>query len=366
MLKMSYNKRTDQIMKIGILNLPIDNNFGGNLQRYALIKVLQELGHNPEHIQIRFAPNILPFPIRYLAYCKRLVKKLLFDHNEFILKEKLAYIRYLRSLDIIAPFYNKYIPHTEPCYCVEDIRKLHLYDIYIIGSDQVWRKTIAYKYLGVMMGETIPNHIKRIAYAVSFGTDENELTDSEISYYSDFYHKFSAVSIREETGLKLLKQYDWTEPEAIHLLDPTFLLNREDYKAIEDKDNNIDENILFCYILDVTKEKEAIIDAYSANTGLEPYVVSLNNSITIERWLTLFDKAEFVITDSFHGLVFSIIYNKPYRLIRNQFRGNARFDSVLNTFGLTDDGHDVDWKKVNKKIELYKKKSMEFLAKYID
>lgn len=353
-------------MRIGLLNLPLDNNFGGNLQRFALIKIIQSLGHEPVHVQILFSPHRLPFFKKPLVYMKRFLEKIIIDHNRPIFREKIVYERYKKKLELLYPFYNRYIPHTEPCYCIDDVRQMLNYDLYIIGSDQVWRKMIADKYLGVMMGEILPYDVKRIAYAISFGTDENELSDKEIAYYGKLYKNFSAVSVREISGLELLNKYGWTEPVAIHLLDPTFLLDKREYKKIAEYGNiQSKEASLFCYILDESKETIDLIEHYSTKTGLSPYIVSLNSGMTIENWLKSFDNASFVITDSYHGLIFSIIFNKPYRLIRNSFRGNARFDSVLQTFGLTDDGSGVDWDIVNKKVFENRIKSTEFIIKAI-
>lgn len=90
--------------------------------------------------------------------------------------------------------------------------------------------------------------------------------------------------------------------------------------------------------------------------------VSLNDNVSIEQWLSFFDEAEYVVTDSYHGLVFSLIFNKPFYLIRNSFRGNARFDSLLSTFGLNGDVQNLDWNICNKIISDYKDKAIAFLA----
>ena len=349
-------------MRIGVLNLPVDNNFGGNLQRYALIKTLQDLGHDPEHIQIRFAPKKLTIWKKIIFYPKRLIWKI-FNNGQHVFKEKYAYKRYLKNLMKTQLFYDTYIPHTKPCYCKEDIQKELDYDFYIIGSDQVWRKRIADKYLDVFMGSLLPNNVKRVAFAVSFGTDENELSIKEIADYLRLYKKFTAVSVREDSGLDLLDNYGWKEPKAVHLLDPTFLLKKEDYmKITKNGDITEDKPYLFCYILDISDEKNKIINEISMKTGLKKKVVSLNDDMNIENWIKSINEAELVITDSFHGLVFSIIFNKKYILVRNEFRGNARFDSLLHTFGLKDDGRNVDWDRVNSIIEENKLKAMSFLT----
>lgn len=354
-------------MKIGVINLPYDNNYGGNLQRYALVKTLQDLGHTPEHIQIRFNPPSIPLWKKNMMYLKRLIIKALINKKQRIFVEEYEYQEYIKSLDSISCFYDRFIPHTHPCYSLNDLRELQPYDIYIIGSDQVWRKKIANKYLGIMMGEGLPDNARRIAYAISFGTEDNELSTSEIRRYALSYKKFSAVSVREQSGLRLLDSYGWTNPQAIHLLDPVFLLDKDDYiKIISIEEISLSDNFLFCYILDESKEKQKLINDISLKTGFSKHIVSLNCKITIEGWLRELINASFVITDSFHGLAFSILFNKPYKLIRNQSRGNTRFDSILQTFGLSEDGSNVDWKRVNEIIKEYRKKSINFLIKQLN
>ena len=345
-----------------MFNLPLDSNYGGNLQRFALIKTLQDLGHEPEHIQIRFVQYKLPIKRKIIEYPIRLIKKL-FNNRQHVFKEKYAYKKYLKNLSKTQLFYDTYVPHTNPCYCKEDIQKVLNYDFYIIGSDQVWRKRIAGRYLDVFMGSLLPDNVKRVAFAVSFGTDVNELSIKETTDYSKLYKKFSAVSVREDSGLDLLDDYGWIEPKAVHLLDPTFLLKKEDYiKITERGEITEDKPYIFCYILDISDDKNNIINEISNKAGLKKKVVSLNDDMNIENWLKYINEAELVITDSFHGLVFSIIFNKQYILVRNEFRGNARFDSLLRTFGLKDDGRIVDWNRVNNIIEENKLKAMNFLT----
>lgn len=348
-------------MRIAILNLPIDNNYGGNLQRFALVRSLQKLGHEPEHVQIRFCYCLAPWR-KPVVYLKRLLKKILIDNNYKIKVEYYAALKYQHELMMIEPFYSKYIPHTGPYHSLKELKKIGNYDVFIVGSDQVWRKTIAAKYLKIMFGENLPVEGKRIGFAVSFGTDKNELSKREISYFKSFYERFSAVSVREKSALKLLDEYGWHFPQAVHLLDPVFLLAKEEYQEIINSSvtEKCDGN-LFCYILDKTEEKQRQIDCLSSQINIKPYYVSLNSYISIEQWLRSFNDAEYVVTDSFHGLAFSLIFNKPYRLVRNSFRGNARFDSLLDTFGLNDDGCQVDWNRVNQIIRKYRSRALSFL-----
>jgi hypothetical protein len=346
-------------MKIALLNLPIDNNYGGNLQRYALVKTLQDMGHEVVHINLRFDYR-LPWYKRPVYYAKRLLKKILLKRDIQIFDTPQR--QYEKNCSITDSFYQKYIPHTEVITDAKLLFKYIDYDAFVVGSDQVWRKRIAAKNLPYFFFEHLQNISKpKIACAVSFGTDANELTEDEISYYGNLYKQFTAVSVREKSGLSILEQLGWNNPKATHLLDPTFMLAKTDYqKIINSSETKASTGNLFCYILDMTQEKENVIKQISLEKKLTPYYVSLNDNVLIPQWLRSFNDAEFIITDSFHGLVFSIIFNKTFKLIRNEFRGNARFDSIIETFNLKDQS-DINWIEINSIIEQYRNRFTHFL-----
>ena len=263
--------------------------------------------------------------------------------------------QYRQQCSVTDPFYQKYIPHTEVITDIKTLCEYTDYDAFVVGSDQVWRKRIAAKNLPYFFFKHLQSIDKpKIACAVSFGTDVIELTGDEISYYGNLYKQFTAVSVREKSGLSILEQLGWNNPKAIHLLDPTFMLAKTDYqKIINTSETKTSKGNLFCYILDMTQEKEDIIKQIALEKKLTPYCVSLNDNVSIPQWLRSFNDAEFIITDSFHGLVFAIIFNKPFKLIRNEFRGNARFDSIIETFNLKEKS-EINWIEINSIIEQYR------------
>jgi len=348
-------------MKIALLNLPIDNNYGGNLQRYAVVKTLQDMGHDVEHVNLRFYYR-LPWYNRPVYYAKRVLKKIFLrqDIKIFDTPQRL----YEKKCSITDAFYKKYVPHTAVITDTKLLCKHTDYDAFVVGSDQVWRKTIAAKNLPYFFFEHLRNINKpKVACAVSFGTDVNELTEDEISYYRNLYKQFTAVSVREKSGLTILEHLGWDIPKAIHLLDPTFMLTKTDYqKIISTSETKTSKGNLFCYILDMTQEKDDVIKNISLEKKLTPYYVTLNDNVSIPQWLRSFNDAEFIITDSFHGLVFSIIFNKPFKLIRNEVRGNARFDSIIETFNLKDQS-EINWIEINSIIEQYRNRFVNFLKR---
>lgn len=351
-------------MRIALLNLPIDNNYGGNLQRYALMKVLQDMGHDVTHLNLRFHYYLPWYKMPY-TYIKRVFLKYIFGRNIKICQESYSQLLYEKRCAVTEPFYQEYIKHTEPIMNYKQLKRFLGFDAYVVGSDQVWRKRIANKYLYSMFLDFLPRNSDsiRVAYGVSLGVTENELNKNDILKLSELYRCFDAVSVREDSALELFKQYGWTHPQAKQVLDPTFLLSKEDYINLIDNGNTRPSTgDLFCYILDSTEEKKTIISDKAKELHLTPFSYDLqsDNPISIEQWLRSFVDAGYVVTDSYHGLVFSIIFNKPFYLIRNEFRGNARFDSVLNSFSIIQDS--LDWVSINEKLDNLRAKSLSYLS----
>lgn len=354
-------------MKIALLNLPYDNNYGGNLQRYALMKVLQDLGHDVTHLNLRFHYYLPWYKIPYV-YTKRFILKYMLGRNQKIFQELYSHQEYDKRCAITEPFYQKYIKHTEAITDLKQLKRYLDFDVYMVGSDQVWRKRIAGKYLRSMFLDFLPSKMiaKRIAYGVSLGVAENELGEDEINQLSELYSRFDAVSVREDSALDLFKQYGWMTPKAIQVLDPTILLCKVDYLKLIENGNTIPpEGNMFCYILDKTEEKNRLIQEKAEELRLKPFSLGLQDDrpASIEQWLRSFADAEFVITDSYHGLVFSIIFNKPFYLINNEFRGNARFENLLRMVSMSYDDCINNWGIDPKMIEYYKELSIRFLKK---
>lgn len=348
-------------MKIALLNLPVDNNYGGHLQRYALMKVLQDMGHDVTHINLRVGYS-LPWYKKPLSYTKRFVLRYLLGRNVKIFVERDLKRKDVEQCIATEPFYQRYIKHTKPITDIKKLKKLQGYDAYIVGSDQVWRKQMAKEYLYSMFLDFVRGlKVKKIAYGVSLGVSENELSDKEIRQLSILYNKFNAVSVREDSALELFKYYGWNRPQAIQVLDPTMLLQMDDYvHLIKSGNTRQSPGNLFCYILDKTEEIDDIIYAKAKELGLNPFFLCIKDKelVSVEQWLRSFWDSEYVITDSYHGVVFSIIFNKPYLLIRNEVRGNARFDSILK---LNQQSLPVDKKNVD--LNMLREISLSFLAK---
>lgn len=345
-------------MNIALLNLQYDNNYGGNLQRYALMTVLQRMGHDVTHLNLRCSyensliRNMLKTP-------KRLVKKFLKDPSVTIFSDEYLKKRYDNACSITDPFYDKYINHTDVITNKEELHNYTDFDAFVVGSDQVWRKDYASLFgIETFFFDWIPDDKVRLGYAVSLGTNTGGYSESDFSQLSSYYSKFNALSVRESSSLEVLERYGWTSPKAEWVLDPTLLLSQEDYMAlINDGTTKKTSGDMFCYILDPSPEKNIIIKEEEKKHDLQMFDVNENGSkIGIQQWLRSFYDAKFVVTDSYHGLLFSLIFNKPFRLILNDKRGNARFESILKLFGFNSKGDDeIDRSIVNKKLYEFRK-----------
>ena len=348
-------------MKIGILTLPLHTNYGGILQAYALQTVLQRMGHEVVVID-KAQYRQLKLYKKPFVYTKRLIKKYIFRKNIRLFSEQYYNQTYPIVSQYTQQFIDKYINRIE----VDDLTTLQEkdFDAIVVGSDQIWRPQYYPKIENAYLDFAKSWNIKRIAYAASFGTDKWEYTSKQTRCCAELLRKFNFVSVREDSGMKFCRERFGVEVE--HVLDPTMLLDVEDYIGlIQDSNTSKSKGTLLNYILDETQEKKDLIAKIAKEKSLIPFSVNSNvenltlpvevrMKISVEQWLRGFHDAEFVITDSFHACVFSILFNKPFIVLGNKKRGMARFHSLLQIFGLEDRLiFDVDFKigKVNKMID---------------
>ena len=363
-------------MRIGILTLPLHNNYGGILQAYALMTTLKKQGH--EVWLIRYDPN-KPFsswkvPI---AIGKRLILKYIFGKDIVILKEKKA----RRDNQNIQEFIDRYVqPQTHKLYESHTLPELGQYnlDAYIVGSDQVWREKYNPKSITNYFFDFITNdNTKKISYAASFGVDSWDYDPDTTKKLKILAGKFDALSVREDSGVQLCEEFLGVNAELV--LDPTMLLQKSEYEELTTSKLDGQNNLLL-YILDETTEKKTVIEAVSSTGNFKSFSIGHSKGDvpdpSIINWLEGFSSAQFVVTDSFHGCVFSIIFNIPFLVIGNNDRGLARFNSLLKLFNLTDRlitdvsnidhiklANEINWNDVNKILEQKRGYAISFLNK---
>ena len=220
------------------------------------------------------------------------------------------------------------------------------FDAIIVGSDQVWRPEYLWEcsvtdmFLGFVQGD----HLKRIAYAASFGVDHCPFTTEQLQKCIPLLKKFDAVSVRESSGVEICRNDFGIE--ASQMIDPTLLLQPDDYRQLIDQgDTTPSAGDLLVYLLDRSPEKDEIVSSIAVAKNGHPFYVGSRVDeptapleeriqLPVEQWLRGFQDARMVVTDSFHGCVFSILFQKPFVAIGNASRGMARFTSLLHLFGL--------------------------------
>ncbi len=372
-------------MKIAILTQGLHFNYGGILQNYALQKVLKDLGHIP--ITVDRDVN------RKYFFCRDIIililQKIHFDRIPFVITSK----QYLYICKNVFSFIRKYISVTHKIHNEKDfystIKKMD-FEAFVVGSDQVWRPKYSpniYNYYLDFVTDTKKERC--IAYGVSFGVDEWEYSKEQAERCRKLVKRFDAISVREKSGIELCNQY--LGVDAKFVLDPTLLLDREYYIDLitSEKEDYCGEDI-FYYVLDMNAEKEKFISEISSLLNLQAYTImpqklnyktlkSISSCIypSVTKWLKCFMDAKFIVTDSYHGCVFSIIFNKPFIALGNKGRGLDRFKSLLELFNLENrlvlDGsarqyksvifESIDWNSVNMIKKNMSDESMSFLKK---
>lgn len=373
-------------MRIAIVTLPLHTNYGGILQAYALKRVLEGFGHEVCVLDLK---DKMPLPEWWKApfvYAGRGVKRIFMRGNA---PEVFRELRFRKELPVLAAetgrFVEKYIsPRLLDSY--SDVQEGD-YDAFVVGSDQVWRPRYFHPFEDAFLRFTKGWKVRRLSYAASFGTDALEYEYMQLAECAGLLAAFDGVSVREESAVTICDE--WFDCDrAVHVLDPVMLLDSGDYIALAETKQfpQQDSGCLITYLLDTSIETEDVADFVVRCTGMEKKDISpetgnrklpLNSRVAppVEQWLAEFSEAGFVITDSFHACVLAILFHKPFLVIGNVARGQARLNSLLSMFGLEsrlvqgldpdDDGDgwlmEIDWAHVDEILECMREKSITFL-----
>ncbi|MCD6366943.1 MAG: polysaccharide pyruvyl transferase family protein, partial [Bacteroidales bacterium] len=323
-------------MKIGILTLRLHFNYGGILQAYALQTYLKKQGHEVWLI------NKAGYRLNQDS-----AKETFFHLVKILLGRKYSSLQDDFDSAIIckhtSEFIQKYIsPITPPIYNAAALKWLEIYnfDAIIVGSDQVWSKRFGG--INSYFLDFVTSNTKKIAYSASFGEDKWLFSNKRTLTIRKLVKKFDAVSVREDSGVVLCKKY--LGINATHLIDPTMLLTKDDYfRLCELENTSRSDGDLLLYLLDENRFEWGLkiakfnkLNPFSVRSKTEDKTASIEDRIypPITNWLRGFYDAKFVVTDSFHGCIFSIIFNKPFIVIEHGIAGNARMHSLLKMFGL--------------------------------
>ncbi|MDF7799408.1 polysaccharide pyruvyl transferase family protein [Pontiellaceae bacterium B1224] len=353
-------------------------NYGATLQAYALCKAVEGMGHSVELID--YVPEVihagsLPKTVYRKLFRSAISYKLprakregfkAFLKNNCHLGEK-----QYRSLQAL----RDEPPRSE---------------VYMVGSDQVWNTRIFHGTLyPAFFLDFGPENKRRVSYASSFGTQEPDVEHKD--QMGALLRCFSAVSVREKSGVKIAEDLMGNSTDIISVLDPTLLL--EDYAPIAKSMGT--EGTLLAYLFDPTQEEIATLRETAKKLSVEPSLIwderlprfegiKLVECHSPADWVGAMKGAEAVVTNSFHGTVFSILFQHPFVSLLAESKGvenrNTRLTDLAEKLGLdeqltlrSDDdtwrellSRKIDWKMVGGKLSAERKASLAFLHHAID
>lgn len=333
--------------KIGILTINDYTNYGNRLQNYAVQEVLKSLGTDP--VTIVNSTRVNRTTTKIDSRLQRLLK--LFLKREFKNFKKKYYLRIngnqireaqATKVNNFKSFSNQYINETDSSISIDNIPKdlNDSFDYFITGSDQVWNPS--FRHFSEIDFLTFAPQNKRIAYSPSFG-----ISSVPEEYKEDFkrwINEMSFLSVREDAGVRIIKEL--TGRESTVLLDPTMMLDKDKWFEISKKDKfKPDVPYLCTYFLGETFEAhKASVYKIAKSNNLE--VVNLGSVYDLNRYsidpsefLDYIASSELFLTDSFHGAIFSIIFEKPFIVFDRLGKlpsMNSRIDTLLTKFNLID------------------------------
>jgi len=293
---------------VAILNFSFENyNYGANLVAYSLSETIKKLGYNPYVIDYEIYNKLNPIE-RFKTYS-------------------------------FFQFRSKYLNLTPTMTSSEKAKILNNYfDNFIVGSDQVWRKLIVRNHLYTYFLDFVKSSKNIIAYAASFGTDKFEGDENEINSCQFLLNKFNAISVREKDGVDICENTFDVKPELT--LDPTLLLTSDDYCKLIEDDSKEESYIALYFIQD--HENQMINNPELARLFPNKKVKNIKGAFTempygkefiyndFSNWIKGIKNSDFVITDSYHGVIFSIIFKKQFICLGRKSTSLSRFNSLFD------------------------------------
>jgi hypothetical protein len=355
-------------MKIGILTFHRAINYGAVLQTYALQTSIEKLHVTNEVIDYR---------------CKKIEEMYqpFFNAKSFStwIKCLLRSPKIRKKTQKFYSFRDRYIKTgVRPYLSSEEMSEINKeYDCFVVGSDQVWNKDCT-GFDNTYFLNFVQEDEKKNSYAASFGTDQ--VSAKCVDEYTRLLENFRYISVREHQGQAIVKEL--LHREASIEIDPTFLLTQEEWKRMATRP--IDGNYILLYLMQSSGSLLHFAEDLSKKTGLKicyicdnlkkPIRAEYLRAVGPEEFVGLFASASYVVTNSFHGTVFSIIMNKNFFLqLQAPGSANARLENIMDTYNLRTRqivngkndylDQEVDYGPIDEQIMIERKKSMDYLKK---
>lgn len=326
------------------LNYWYGSNYGATLTSYALYKLLEQLGLNPS-----------------------LVNNM--NDIEEAVQNKMFSQKFLKNFNII-----KNINSYRNLKAINNPQSL-----FLTGSDQVFRPYLTGKKLDQFLLDFVDETSLKIAISASFGVDKEQFlkeTSREIiAKMKKSFESFDVISVREKSGVEICKDLFGVNAELI--IDPVFIFDKQNYINIANKSKKDYSNTIATYIFSKDKQYKNVYKNFEKRYNAKVIELAFKN-IALEDWLSAILNSKLVITDSFHGICFCLIFNKPFICPANGMTAYTRFDSLfkmLNIQNQTVSVNDIlkkncifkiDYEKLNQRIEEERRHGLEFLQKVIN
>ena len=376
--------------KVGVITIVDVENYGAELQAFATIRALQEIGYDAELINYPFYKNKrhkatkLSKPVFAIPFKRKLAEwvspKLNYLRNN-ILNATVSRQR----KDSFAQFHKDNTTFSREYRTIDCLYEANMnYDAYIVGSDQVWNP-YNYTSLDPYFLKFAPKDKKKIAYASSFGV--SRLPDFTHTYYKDALQNFTAVGVREENAVMMVR--DVADIQAEWVLDPTLLIKGDEWDKYANEVKDVPKKYVLIYEPSVCPYVKTLAIHIAKEIGAKVVRLGMDKATDEDitdvlvagpaEFLWLVRHATFVVTDSFHGTAFSINMNKNFYTVNLARRPNAsRQKSLLKLVGLGErlmeenaplpesERFDIDFTSANKLLMDAREKSVNFLKNAID
>ena len=360
--------------KIGILTFQNADNYGALLQAYALKQVLINQGHVVKilnyccpKIQAAYRINIQRnYPLTFIRKLKICIKLLLFLPLWWYVKTKFSFFRKKHLIDT-------------PKYYSDTIKQVFGYDLFITGSDQVFNPRLTGFDSNYFLAFS-SNKTKNVSYAASFGFGLKDLSEKEKLFIQQNLSHLKCLSVREQQGAEIIRLLTGRTSQVN--IDPTFLLTKDEWVSLA-KLPKVKKPYVLVYLMNEDSNIISFAKKLAHNNNYELLYISSTLDIkqrlynrhitpTPQEWLGLFLKAQYIVTNSFHGLVFSIIFNKHFFVgnLPKTWPANSRLDNLLGITNLQnriytnftqDYNKPIDWSFVNRCVGKERQKALNYL-----
>lgn len=348
-------------------------NYGAVLQTYALQKAIFSLGYDNE--VLNYDEERVKRQYHYSLLSQRSLKE--------VIQHAIYHKRYKMRINVFQNFLHEYVQLSKRYTKANLSNANYDYDLFISGSDQVWS-------LGLHKGDTsyllefVKDHNKKGSYAASFGY-ENRKMIPEVYYptYSKLLSQFRYVNVREGEGVTLFEDFTGKYGVANQVVDPTFLLSLSEWRKISKAPKERKYILLYCVnryekLYEYAKEISNITGDIIINIQDGGQVLSgVKNiqAISVNEFLGYIQSADYVLTNSFHGLAFSIIFNRQviYDYVYTKVNSNVRIASLVRMLGLetrelskVDIYSKIEYGEINNRLQKEVKVSYTKLKEMLD